>query len=290
METLNAETRAALGGDFVEIPDGVIHYELGGPDGGPPVVLVAGMATPLFIWDPTFAALAAAGYRVLRYDHLGRGYSDRPRIRYDLDLFVRQLRDLLPALEIQTPAHLAGMSMGAAVSAAFADRYPDQVDRLVLMAPAGFPAGTSRGLRLLRMPLVGDALMTVVGRQLVAATLDGLFYDPQHEDPYVEKFEKQMQFAGVARAVHSTLRHFPHDLSGTYRRVGQQGRPVLLVWGEEDETVPFASHEEVQAALQPAPGAAGCVGFLPVPQARHAAHYEQPEVVNPAIIAFLSHQ
>ena len=299
MAKLNAQTRAELGGDYCQIPGGVVHYELGGPRDGPPVVLVAGMATPLFIWDPTFAALAEAGYRVLRYDHLGRGYSDRPRTTYDLDLFVGQLRDLLPAVGIETPVHLAGMSMGAAVCVAFADRYPDQAGKLVLIAPAGFPAPVPPGLRLLRAPLLGDALMALTGRQLVYATVQGLFFDTELEEDYIENFERQMQFAGVVRAVHSTLRHFPRDLSETYRRVGRQGWPVLLVWGEEDDTAPFATHEAVRAALQPGgpgegegdPGRGrapvGGVEFLAVPRACHAVHYEKAEVVSPAIIDFL---
>jgi len=56
--TLDDEIRAALPGQFVELSDGVVHYELAGPENGPTVVLVHGFSVPYYVWDPTFDALA----------------------------------------------------------------------------------------------------------------------------------------------------------------------------------------------------------------------------------------
>ena len=66
----------------------------GRPDGRV-VVLAAGFSVPYYIWDPTFAALTGAGFRVLRYDYYGRGYSDRPAIPFTDEMYVRQLDELL---------------------------------------------------------------------------------------------------------------------------------------------------------------------------------------------------
>ena len=99
---LNEATRANVPGSFVQLSDGYTHYELGGPENGQPVVLVHGFSVPYFIWDPTFAFLAKSGFRVLRYDLFGRGYSDRPKLRYDIDLFCKQLRELLDTLGFET--------------------------------------------------------------------------------------------------------------------------------------------------------------------------------------------
>src|SRR5919109_740116 len=69
--------------------------EAAGEDGLSDVVLVHGFSVPFFIYDPTFEFLTRAGFRVLRYDLFGRGFSDRPKARYNIDLFVRQLGELL---------------------------------------------------------------------------------------------------------------------------------------------------------------------------------------------------
>ena len=55
---------------------------------------------------------------------------------------------------------------------------------------------------------------------------------------------------------------------------------MLLVWGEQDQTVPFALSGPVREAL-------GAHRFLPVADAGHLPHLERPEVVEPALLAFL---
>jgi hypothetical protein len=41
-----------------------------------------------------------------------RGFSDRPRVRYDAALFNRQIDDLLAALRIEGRVHLVGLASG----------------------------------------------------------------------------------------------------------------------------------------------------------------------------------
>ena len=86
--TLDTAARAAAPGRFVRLRDGVTHYDLSGPDGGRTVVLLSGGSVPYYLWDPTREALAASGFRVLRYDYFGRGFSDRPKLRYDLATYA----------------------------------------------------------------------------------------------------------------------------------------------------------------------------------------------------------
>ena len=97
-QELNDVTRKNAAGSFIQLADGVTHYEMGGKEPGDPVVLIHGFSVPYFIYDPTFKFLTEAGFRVLRYDLYGRGFSDRPAGRYDMDLFVNQLSQLLDAL------------------------------------------------------------------------------------------------------------------------------------------------------------------------------------------------
>ena len=90
---LDATVRARMPGQFAKLSDGYTHYELGGPSQGRVVVLAAGFSVPYYIWDPTFAALTAAGFRVLRYDYYGRGYSDRPAIPFTDEMYQKWNHD-----------------------------------------------------------------------------------------------------------------------------------------------------------------------------------------------------
>jgi len=107
---LDAEARSGAPGQFIELTEGTVHYELAGPSHAQTVVLVPGFSVPYRIWDPTFEALVRAGFQVLRYDLFGRGYSDRPDTQYNQDLFDLQLSNLLEALEINKPVDLVGLS------------------------------------------------------------------------------------------------------------------------------------------------------------------------------------
>lgn len=109
---LNEVTRAEAPGDFIELPHGRTHYELSKSNEKQPVILIQGFSIPYYIWDPTFQALSDTGLNVLRYDLFGRGYSDRPRVEYSLDLFVDQLFHLVRELGLGVPLDLVGLSMG----------------------------------------------------------------------------------------------------------------------------------------------------------------------------------
>ena len=70
--------------------------------------------------------LVDAGYKVLVYDHFGRGFSERPSVVYDQDLYVESLKGLLDYQNISQSVHLVGYSMGGPVVGYFTQQYPIQ--------------------------------------------------------------------------------------------------------------------------------------------------------------------
>ncbi len=282
-EDLTDDVRAAAPGRFIRLPDGCTHYELGGPPDGRTVVLVHGFSVPYFIWEPTFAALTQAGFRVLRYDLFGRGYSDRPRVDYDIHLFYRQLLDLLDALGFTDPVSLFGLSMGGPIATTFTVRSPERVKQLILIDPAGArPLRPSLTGSLLRLPGLGELLLGLFGNAALLKSMAQDFYDPRLVETFLEKYRPQMQYRGFKRAILSTLRNdMLGDFSDTYRRIGQQDVPILLIWGANDQTVPYAHS---QSMLKTIPR----IEFHTIKDAGHIPHYERADVVNPLLIEFLS--
>lgn len=282
IHTLNDATRTNLPGEFVQLSDGVTHYEIGGPEKGPSVVLVHGFAVPSFVWEPTFQTLQKAGFRVLRYDLFGRGYSDRPAVDYDMRLFRRQLKELVNALGIETPMSLIGLSMGGPIVLAFTERHPKRVSKLILIDPAGFPVPLTRMARLLLLPGAGELLLGLFGNESMLKSLAKDMYDPKMVDHFTERFRPQMQYKGFKRALLSTMRKgMLGDFSALYRRIGEKSPLAMLIWGCEDQTIPFAHSQYV---IQAIPN----IHFFPVEKAGHIPHYEQPELVNNRIVGFLS--
>jgi len=280
--TLSDTVRLTLPGQFVKLPLGVVHYELAGPDNAPTVVLVHGFSVPYYIWDPTFEALTQAGFRVLRYDLYGRGFSDRPEKTYDLDLFVAQLEELLPALDIQSPVDLVGLSMGGPIVASFANHHPDQVRSLILVDPEVASVSIQR-IFPLNIPIFGEYFMTIyVTPVQLPKTLSDSFFRPEKFPDWEAKFRVQLQYKGFRRAILSTIRTMPGmDSLAEYAAVGRQNLPALLIWGREDRTVSAADMQQVVDLI---PG----IEYHIIDEAGHIPQYELPEVVNPILVEFLN--
>ncbi len=83
----------------------------------------------------TITPILSKYYRVLDYDHRGYGLSERPIQRYTFETWCDDLAGLLDALGVER-AHIHGGSMGSFIAVAFAAKYPDRVDKLVLGAGA----------------------------------------------------------------------------------------------------------------------------------------------------------
>jgi pimeloyl-ACP methyl ester carboxylesterase len=269
----------AYGGSYVSLGAGVTHFELAGPPDAQTVVLVHGFSVPYYIWDPTFDALAAAGFRVLRYDLFGRGWSDRPNARYDAEFLDQQLLQLLDALGIHGPVDLAGVSMGGPIVVNFAARHPERVRRVALFDPA-FGPGFTPPWRL-RAPLVGDYEMCVKIAPTLASGQRDDFVHPQRYPDYFAKYLPQMRYRGFRHALLSSLREFiSRDNTAAFRQLGASGKPVLLIWGRADQDVPFAISDDVRKAVPQAE-------FHPIDDAAHVPFYEHPEIVNPVLLDFL---
>jgi non-heme chloroperoxidase len=92
-----------------------IAADVGGPEGGVPVVLLPGGGQTRFSWGGATARLADSGYRVLSLDLRGHGESGwSPDGDYRLDRFVGDLAAILHTLP--RPAFLVGASLGGLTS------------------------------------------------------------------------------------------------------------------------------------------------------------------------------
>lgn len=280
---LNDQARSAAGGSFVQLTDGVTHYELSNPDNAETVVLIHGFSVPYFIFDPTFDLLTQNGFRALRYDLFGRGFSDRPRARYNIDLFVEQLADLLDALRFTRPVNLIGLSMGGPIAATFTARRPERVKSLTLIDPAGAKSiSLTPMLKAMKLPGLAEAVFGLVGSEGLLRSAAKDFFDPEMIGHFLERYKVQMQYKGFKRAILSSVRnHMLGSFIESYRSVGKMDKPVLLVWGRNDTTVPLAHGALLRDAMPQAE-------FHVIEECGHIPHYEMPGEFDPILLNFLS--
>ncbi len=245
-----ALTKQGLAFSFLDLPEGTVHYRLEGPANGPLVVLVHGFSVASFVWNDYFEPLTRAGYRVLAYDNYGRGFSDRPEGPYNADLSDRLLVNLLDALAPAEKVDLVGYSMGGATVTIFSARHPDTVRSLTLIAPAGLGVATNGNAKMLTRPLIGDWIVRMFGLKIFHGTAAEDAKAAPNPARFLADFDRQMDYRGYGEALLSTLRTYPLATSAeAYAQAGASTRPIMVIWGEADTTVPFSNAKALMTLM-----------------------------------------
>jgi pimeloyl-ACP methyl ester carboxylesterase len=264
----------------VRLTDGITHYQIDGPDSGRVVVLAHGFSVPLYIWDSTAADLSRAGYRVIRYDAYGRGFSDRPNVVYSDALYERQLGELLDSLHVTGKVDFGGVSAGGYVVGVYAGRHPDRVRSVILADPVAGQSAPS--MTPYDLPVVGEYLFQAQQVPGMAAGQASDFLQPSRFPGWADKYRPQMQFKGFGHALWSSRMFRRGSNTDTiYQRVAAAHLPVLLLWGEKDRTVPFEQNAVVRKAIPAAE-------FHPIANAAHLPILERASLTDSLILDFLS--
>ncbi|MBQ4364754.1 MAG: alpha/beta hydrolase [Clostridia bacterium] len=281
---LTPEEKAKAPGAFIDLPCGFTHYELAGE--GTPCVLVHGYATPYFIYDKLFQTLVDNGYRVLRYDLLGRGLSERVDAVYSADLFARQLSELTDAIFPDTPFHLFGTSMGGTVTATFCAQYPGRAKSVIWLAPAGMD--TFRPpfyMKLANIRGIGGVIFNAIGEKtlLTKCASEATHVLQDEIDGFMRKFAYALQYKGFVRCTLSSLRNTilaTEKATEAYAATAAQGLPLLCVWGEEDRTMPIYQAERLQEVCPQ-------VQLVRFPGSGHIFVFDEGERTADAVLPFL---
>ena len=235
------------------------------------------------------ADLATGGRAVVLYDQLGNGRSthlpERGAEFWTVDLFVRELHNLVDALGIRARHHVLGQSWGGFLAQEYALTQPGGLRSLVLAdTAASFPdfVAEANALRASLPPEVEATLR----RHEAAGTTD----DPEYADACQVFYRRHVcrldpwpdelveAFAWIERdpTVYHTM-NGPSEFHviGSIRdwqsrdRLGEIAVPTLLVSGRHDEATPA-----LQETLKDGIAGAEWVVFE---ESSHTPHLEEPE-------------
>ena len=285
-----SETDIPEVGGWAPLVQGNLYYRWYEPEisNNEIVVLVHGFSTPHFVWDGMKEFLVDAGYKVLVYDHFGRGFSERPSVVYDQDLYVESLKGLLDYQNISQSIHLVGYSMGGPVVGYFTQQYPNSVKSISFIAPAGFMKEDSVS-RIAIMPVVGDWFWQVFGKWLYFREVrnEATSSDDSvglSESKFVKKYSVQMKYKGLIEALLSTVRNFIFfNAKRLFDKVGDLKIPTITIWGTDDGVVPFAGSSELMQSIPHSE-------LKIINEGKHDIAYANPSVVGNTILEFLDKQ
>ncbi len=206
-------------------------------------MLLHGLGADLSVWEKAVEPLASS-HRVVAFDQIGFGQSDKPRIPYSGSTFYDFLMASLDALGIDQTT-LVGNSMGAWIALIAALRCPERIRRLVLVGSAfvyGMPEGITPGELARRAnPATLAEMESYLGR---------IFYSAA----FRSREEVQRRFADhLAKNDGHTIRAVCESLAAgedvLTASIGSIRQPTLILHGQNDDVAPVAVSERLRSEL-----------------------------------------
>jgi 2-hydroxy-6-oxonona-2,4-dienedioate hydrolase len=247
--------------------------------GAMPLLFLHGLTSRADRFVGTLKPFAEAGYHVYAIDLPGHGFASKSA---DFDHSVTGYRDFVLAFLDRigaSRAALVGASLGGHILAAVACRAPERVEKLVMVGSLGLGPVTSERVRQMRAGL-GD--MTPAG---VRGRLLNVFSDPRLVTEALVEEDARVNTSPGARESFERFfdymdRRFNDDLVlEALSRLGARV-PLLLLWGEEDRSVPVEVGRAARGALPDAM-------LATIARVNHTPYIENPAAFNGIVLSFL---
>ncbi len=181
---------------FVPTSFGATFVRISGPAAAPPLVLLHGATATSLMWAPNIKALSEE-YRTIAVDQVGEfGRSVCTRPVQSLNDLLAWLDELFDGLHLRSGVNLAGISYGGALTAQYALRFPERLNKAVLMAP---------GMTILRVTnqfIARTVLVALARRWYIPSYLRWIFPAMTRKDPrWIDEVVKQtiLNFANLQR-------------------------------------------------------------------------------------------
>lgn len=261
------DARPATGESKFADNNGVrLEYFTQGETGKPLVVLLASYARSASDFNELANSLNKASFRTLAPQARGVGGSKLPSLQTTLFTYADDLAAILEAEGETGAVTIIGHAFGNRVARAFASRYPDKVERLILVAAGdGAPPDNVR-----------DAIAVIVyglgSRQQRIEALELAFFAPGNKVPEYW-LDGWYPLAGLAQG--GAVARTPKD-----QWIAAGGLPMLVIQPGQDAAAPDGAKKLKRRFSER-------VQVIELPNAGHAVLPEQPEALADLIIASL---
>jgi pimeloyl-ACP methyl ester carboxylesterase len=220
---------------FLVIDNMMIHYRDEGE--GEVLLLLHGAFSSLHTFNDWNKQLKKH-YRVIRLDLMGFGLTGPNDANdYSMENHIRVLKTFLNILKIEK-CHIVGNSLGGWLAWEFTYRYPQKVDRLVLIDSAGFLEEENVPLpfKLAMTPVFGRIIKYVVRPQIMEQFIRQVYFDQskvteQLITRYYELFTREGNPDAFLKLVNQPV----SDNTAALNHITNK---TLILWGREDMWIP----------------------------------------------------
>lgn len=252
-----------------------IRYELAGRERGIPLIFVNGLTQAAHLWGAYVPYFVERGFRVLTFDMLGQGESDKPLLSAGFDRHAVTMAHLIDKLELNRP-FVAGISYGGAVALRYAICYPEGLRGLIAM-------GSFSELDA-RLKWIGDNLFTALAA-----------VGTEYLQNWFMPFNFSADWLQKNAAIIPTLRRRGYNLNDQYALenlmeaaakspsfsadLGKIKVPTLILNGEYDYITPRKLHDVLRQGIRHS-------RLVVIQHACHAFTLEYPDITMRLIADF----
>ena len=256
---------------------GKIQYDVEGE--GPPLVLVHGTPWSSFNWRHIIPALAR-WWTVYFYDLLGYGQSEK-YAGQDVSLGVQNqvLAALLDHWGLTSP-FIVGHDFGGTTVLRTHLLENRDFRKIALIDPVALgPWGSPFFRHVKEYQAAFDGLPDYIHETMLLAYVRGASYRPMASETLLEITKPWLNDIGKPafyRQVGQADQRFTDDIEPMY---GSITRPVLILWGEQDEWIPIAKGRELHQVIPSSE-------MHSIPNAGHLVQEDAPAMVVSHLIKF----
>ena len=237
---------------LIPVRDITVYYEVQGS--GPRLLFIGSSGSELLHGSMAFNSSLVSSFEVLAYDQRGQGRTDAPDTPYTMADYAADAAGLLAAVGWDR-CLVTGFSFGGMVAQELAIRYPERVERMVLISTSsGGAGGSSYPLhefdelapeeRAQRMMEIIDSRHDAAWRAANPERVQASVVQVTGRDD-VDPAEAKRQAVGRRRLMDARKTH------DTYDRLPALQMPVLVTGGRYDGNTPPAT---VEGLARPIPG------------------------------------
>lgn len=252
------------------------------------ILLIHGLGSSAKGWLRNIPDLAA-DHRVIAVDLPGYGMSDKGHYQYSLSFYAQVLSELLTGLGVDRAVWM-GHSMGGQIALVAALEHPGQVERLVLVSPAGFEEFTDGEGDWMRKAVSPEFVKDTTIRGIAVNLKSNFYAVPPEADFMITDRIRVRGARDFEDYCYAVAENVEAMLDGPVRdRLGEIAQPALVLFGENDRLIPNAylhggrTRDIAEFGVGQMPRAR----LVMLPECGHFVQFEKPAETNAAVREFL---
>ena len=257
---------------FIQIDGNKIRYLESGKS-KKTLVLIHGLGASAERWSQVIPIFAEQ-FRVVVPDLIGFGYSDKPLVDYTPEFFLDFLEKFFIESKIDRP-NIIGSSLGGQLSAEYASSHSQNIEKLVLVSPAGAMKQSTPALDAYIMAaLYPNDQSAKNAFEMMEASGEDI------EDEIVSGFVERMRLPNAKLAFMSTILGLKNSELIT-SKLPSISVPTLIIWGSNDPVIPINYADDFVSSIQ------DC-RFFRMDGCGHTPYVQDPNVFASKVLEFLN--